>query len=568
MKRMKRGNWIKGVAVTAAVVTVIGCVGTVLINDLHVDKVSAAEKEEATEEVLTEAFGQQIISHSAESGKDETVYVIAGADGTTRNIIVSNQLKNGEGAQVLEDETTLTDIENVKGTQTYTAGSGDAITWQAEGSDIFYQGTTDAELPIGLTMTYYLDGVEIKPEELAGKSGHVVIRFDYENRAKQTAVIGGEETGVYVPFAVISGAILPLEHFSSITVSSGKILTEGNNAIIIGVAFPGLAENFNLSEETRETLAENGVDTGAVNVDAPDYLEIEADVVNFELEMTLSMILPDLFSDIDLGADIDLSGVSGQLDTLEDAMGLLSDSSRQLVDGSEQLAAGAQDLASGAASAQEGAYALAAGMQQLSDGGKAVAGGVGELAETLNDMMVQLKPAHDGYAQFEQAVGQMMAGYGMSKEQAVASVMQAQGMTQNELTYLATLSGIYDGLAANAGDMMTLVQGANDLSGGIDTANQGAWTLYDGLTALGDGANLLEDGSRTLCNGMRQFDEEGIQELAAVFSSMDNGNLVEFSERLNAVMDAGESYRTFSGAPEGVDSSVKFIIRTEAIRKD
>ncbi|MDE5819445.1 MAG: hypothetical protein K2N41_05885 [Lachnospiraceae bacterium] len=568
MKRMKRGNWIKGVAAAAAVVTVTGCVGAVLLEDLPVDKVSAAEKEEAAEEVLTEALGQQIVSHSAESGKEETVYVIAGADGATRNIIVSNQLKNGEGAQVLEDETTLTDIENVKGTQAYTTGSGDAITWQAGGSDIFYQGTTDAELPVGLTLTYYLDGVEIKPEELAGKSGHVVIRFDYENRAKQTAVIGGEETEIYVPFAVISGAILPLEHFSSITVSSGKILTEGNNAIVVGFAFPGLAENLSISDDVKDTLAENGADTEKVDVDSLDYVEIEADVVDFELEMTLSMVLPDLFSDIDLGADIDLSGVSDQLDTLKDSMTLLSDSSEQLVDGSEQLAAGARDLAAGAAGAKDGAYALAAGMQQLSDGGRAVAGGVGQLAETLNDMMIQLTPAHDGYAQFEQAVGQMMAGYGMSKEQAVASVMQAQGMTQNELTYLATLSGIYDGLAANAGDMMTLVQGANELSGGIDTVNQGAWTLYDGLTTLSDGANLLEDGSRTLYDGMRQFDEEGIQELAAAFSGVDNGNLVEFSERLNAVMDAGESYRTFSGAPEGVDSSVKFIIRTEAIRKD
>ena len=566
MKRIRHANWMKGVAVTAAVVTVTGCVGAVLINDLHVDQVSAAEKEEATEEVLTEALGQQIISHSAESGKEETVYVIAGSDGTTRNVIVSSQLKNGEGAQVLEDETTLTDIENVKGTQTYTRGSGDAITWQAEGSDIYYQGTTDAELPVGLTITYYLDGVEITPEELAGKSGHVVIRFDYENRAKQTAVIGGEETEIYVPFAVVSGAVLPLQHFSNITVSSGKILSEGNNAIVVGFAFPGLAENLSISEETRETLSENGVDMGTANVDAPDYLEIEADAVNFELEMTLSMVLPNLFSDIDLNADIDLSGVSEQLGTLEDSMTLLSDSSRQLVDGSSQLAAGAQELAEGAAGAKEGAYTLAAGSQQLSEGGKAVAGGVGQLAETLNGMMVQLQPAHDGYAQFEQAVGQLMAGYGMSKDQAVASVMQAKGMTQNELTYLATLSGIYDGLAANAGDMMTLVQGANELSVGIDTVNEGARTLYEGLNVLSEGADTLSDGSRTLYDGMRQFDEEGIQELTEAFSGMDETRLVEFSERLNAVMDAAESYRTFSGAPEGLDSNVKFIIRTEAVR--
>lgn len=565
MKRIKYSHWMKGAAVTAVVVLVTAGVGGILINDLHMEQVSAAEKEEATEGVLSEALGQQIVSHSAESGKEETVYVIAGSDGSTRSVIVSNQLKNAEGAQTLEDETTLTNIENVKGTQSYTEGSGNALTWQAGGSDIYYQGTTDAELPVGLRVTYYLDGEEISPENLAGKSGHVVIRFDYENRAVQTAVIGGEETDVYVPFAVLSGAVLPLEHFSNVSVSNGKVLSEGNNAIVVGFAFPGLSENLSISEETKETLAGNGVDAEKLDGSA-DYLEIEADAVNFELEMTLSMILPNLFSDIDLGADIDLSNVSEQLDTLEESMTLLSDSSRQLVEGSSELAAGAEELADGAAGAKEGAYALAAGTQQLTDGSKAVAGGISQLADTLTDMMTQLKPAHDGYAQFEQAVGQMMAGYGMPKEQAVASVMQAQGMTQNELTYLATLSGIYDALAANAGDMMTLVQGANEVAGGMSTVNQGAWTLCGGLDALNDGADTLADGSRTLSSGMAQFDEEGIQELTEAFAGVDGNNLLELSERLQAVKDAADSYRTFSGAPEGVDSSVKFIIRTEAVK--
>lgn len=565
MKRIKYSHWMKGAAVTAVVVLVTAGVGGILVNDLHMEQVSAAEKEEATEEVLSEALGQQVVSHSAESGKEETVYVIAGSDGSTRSVIVSNQLKNAEGAQTLEDETTLTNIENVKGTQSYTEGSGNALTWQAGGSDIYYQGTTDAELPVGLRVTYYLDGEEISPENLAGKSGHVVIRFDYENRAVQTAVIGGEETDVYVPFAVLSGAVLPLEHFSNVSVSNGKVLSEGNNAIVVGFAFPGLSENLSISEETKETLAGNGVDAEKLEGSA-DYLEIEADAVNFELEMTLSMILPNLFSDIDLGADIDLSNVSEQLDTLEESMTLLSDSSRQLVEGSSELAAGAEELADGAAGAKEGAYALAAGTQQLTDGSRAVAGGISQLADTLTDMMAQLKPAHDGYAQFEQAVGQMMAGYGMPKEQAVVSVMQAQGMTQNELTYLATLSGIYDALAANAGDMMTLVQGANEVAGGMSTVNQGAWTLCEGLDALNDGADTLADGSRTLSSGMAQFDEEGIQELTEAFAGVDGNNLLELSERLQAVKDAADSYRTFSGAPEGVDSSVKFIIRTEAVK--
>lgn len=46
-------------------------------------------------------------------------------------------------------------------------GADGALTWQADGNDIYYQGTTDKELPIDMKMTYYLDGKEISPEDLA-----------------------------------------------------------------------------------------------------------------------------------------------------------------------------------------------------------------------------------------------------------------------------------------------------------------------------------------------------------------------------------------------------------------
>lgn len=564
MMRLKNKNSAKWIAVIAASATILGGTGAALMSGNEADRVNAAEKDEA-EEMLTGVMERQIVSHSAEAGKEETVYVIAGSDGGSREVIVSNWLKNAQGADTLADVTTLTGIENVKGTQGYTAGAGDEITWEAEGSDIYYQGTTDRELPVLMTLTYYLDGEEISPQELAGKSGHVVIRFDYENRAVQTVTIGGEEEEIYVPFAVVSGAVLPLDHFSGITVSNGRILSEGNNNIVVGLAFPGLSENLSVSEEEKAALAENGVETDVFDVEIPDYIEIEADVTDFELGMTLTMMVPDAFSAVKMEGGTDLSGVSGKLETLQDSMTKLTGSSAQLVEGSAQLAAGAKELAGGALNAKEGAYSLAAGLQQLSDGGKTVAGGIGQLAGTLGSMMEQLKPAHDGYAQFGQAVAEMMTAYGMTKEQAVAGVMQAQGMTENELTYLATLSGIYDSLAANAGDLAALVQGAGDLSSGIDTANQGAWSLYDGLSTLGEGADSLSAGSRSLYEGMAQFDEEGIQALAAAAAGIDTGEATGIADRMKAVLDAADAYHTFSGAPEGVESSVKFIIRTESI---
>lgn len=52
--------------------------------------------------------------------KDETVYVIAGADGSVEKVIVSDWIKNGEKNQSIADYSELSDVENVKGDETYT----------------------------------------------------------------------------------------------------------------------------------------------------------------------------------------------------------------------------------------------------------------------------------------------------------------------------------------------------------------------------------------------------------------------------------------------------------------
>ena len=57
---------------------------------------------------------------AAEEGKEETVYVITGADGSVEKTIVSVWLKNPEEAATLSDHAELTDIKNVKGDETYT----------------------------------------------------------------------------------------------------------------------------------------------------------------------------------------------------------------------------------------------------------------------------------------------------------------------------------------------------------------------------------------------------------------------------------------------------------------
>ena len=53
------------------------------------------------------------VSAEAETSKDETVYVLAGADGTVQKIIVSDWIKNAMATDSLDDKTELSDIENI-----------------------------------------------------------------------------------------------------------------------------------------------------------------------------------------------------------------------------------------------------------------------------------------------------------------------------------------------------------------------------------------------------------------------------------------------------------------------
>ena len=193
-----------------------------------------------------------------EPRKDEVVYVMADAQGNTQKIIVSDCLKNANGESTITDASSLTDIKNVKGNESYTVDADGNLVWNADGSDIYYQGTTDKELPVDVSISYELEGKEIAPEDLVGKTGNVTIRFTYTNNEKTTVEVNGKEKEVYVPFAMISGAILPAEHFSDIEVTNGKVISEGDNNIVVGMAFPGLKDSVNI-----DSLKEKAVDEEA-----------------------------------------------------------------------------------------------------------------------------------------------------------------------------------------------------------------------------------------------------------------------------------------------------------------
>ena len=270
------------------------------------------EERQETEELLNNALDDILNTESGNANttgaadnnarnisncKEETVYVITDATGGVSDVIVSDWLKNADGSDLLNDVSILDGVENVKGNETFTVSAENTLIWQAQGHDIYYQGNTDAPLPISLHVTYYLDGREISPKDLSGLSGHIRIRFDYENLATYTSVVDGEEMTVHVPFTVVTGLILDTERFNNITVTNGKTISNSNQYLVLGVAFPGLKESLDV-DRTRlnDKLDEMKIDTEEINI--PDYIEIEADVTNFRLIMTMSAVTPDALNQL------------------------------------------------------------------------------------------------------------------------------------------------------------------------------------------------------------------------------------------------------------------------------
>ena len=209
--------------------------------------------------------------------KEETVYIFTDASGEEQKLLVSEWLRNPENADEIKDTTILSDIVNVKGDETYQAGENGEIVWNSDGDDIYYQGSTEKEAPIEMKISYTLDGREVTPEELAGKSGKVVIRYEYKNRQKEMAKVGDREEEIYVPFTVMSGMIFGDGCVKNVKVNTGKVITEGNRTIVVGLAFPGLQESLKLNENKELDLS----------LDIPDYVEVTMEAENFAMDMSM-----------------------------------------------------------------------------------------------------------------------------------------------------------------------------------------------------------------------------------------------------------------------------------------
>lgn len=425
-----------------------------------------------------------------DADKDESVYLISDANGNVNKTIVVDHLKNKDKKDTLDDASNLSDIENVKGKEKFTQ-SGDKLTWQAGGKDIYYQGTATEEPPVTQKVTYYLDGKEISPEDLAGKSGKVKIRFDYTNTTSYTETVNGEKQTVSVPFAAITGLVLG-DGFENIEVTNGKAEVSNSSSVVLGYALPGLKDSLGIKDGDLD---------GDVNI--PEYMEMTADVENFSMPAAMTFVVN--ASDYVSTDGIDTSDLDDMINDLKDASTQLQDGSKTLAEGTDTLADGLSTLQSKLGTFASGVGTLKSGLKTYTDGVSTLSGGLNTLGNSTGALV-------SGADKLNSGAGQLASGSATLKD-------GLKTYTDGASQLNTGLNQLNDNTGSLATGVTSLNDGAKTLSDGINAANKGAAGVSAGAAQLKTSIDTAKTGADSLAAGAKQVDE-GVGQLTQSLSDM------------------------------------------------
>ena len=461
----------KIVAGSMAVMMAAGLAGTYEYHN-NVMQVQAAEQKDKDTQELKETAENVLADHATDSedtgfSKEESVYVKADASGNVKKTTVSEWLKNPEKGTI-SDTSELKDIKNVKGDETFETGSNNNVSWKSEGNDIYYQGTIDKELPVDVKVSYKLDGKSISPKDLKGKSGKVEIQFSYDNKSKQTVNVNGEDVEMYTPFTMVSAMMLSSDEYSNVSVENGKLISDGDKNIVVGVAFPGLANDLNLKDLD-------------MDIDIPETVTITADVKDATVGTSITMASAELMNEFGLD-DID------SFDDLQDSIDDLEDATNQLVDGSKEAADGSKELADGVGTLNDGAGTLASGAGTLADGVNILNEKSGTLVSGVNTLA--------------SGVGTYTAG--------VASIAKnSQLISDNMQSLQGGVNKLEEQIAAQA------TQGLGEIKTNINNAKTGVDQINSAITtSLGEGKpgvqGILSNASQALTGADVTIDQNDV----------------------------------------------------------
>ena len=522
--------------------------------------------------------------------KEESVSVEADASGTPLKTTVQTKLSGIQGGQVIEDMTDLEDLNVVHGDEQFEEKDG-KVYFENRGESVSYTGTSDKSLPIQVQISYFLDGKKMDPEEIAGKKGHVRIRFDYTNTSLYE--------DIHVPFLCTSALMLS-DTFSNVSVTNGKVIDQYGNSVVMGYAIPCLAQDIHL--ERYEDL----------DLSLPEYVEVEADTSDFELDFTETFITKGLFSEMDPDTMQDLHSLTDSFNKAGDAADSLAKGGNELNSGYTILQSGITDYLNGVESLSEGMNSFQKGVDSMTSPAKDLSNAAHALSDALNNFDIssmdsessalfsaigtdieqirslsnKIQSLLDSEAALEEKVSALTKEDPSATEEFTEcfktmkeTILSMQQILQESVTDLSSrlqsidkdklkdmqsqFSQLQSAASAVASGTNALSESIQGLDTGVDTLVSSVQKISSYNAFLKTGMTQFSDGLTAYLNGVNTVNTEVLQKLKK--KAGDQGS--ELLSSIEKLQEAEKSYQVFTQLSDGQTGSVVFQIETAKISK-
>ena len=312
------------------------------------------------------------------SEKEEVVYTTLDGNGSVESTYVVNSFSAGE----ITDYGRYSAVKMLN-TDDPIQQEGEKVTFSTSAEKAYYQGDLpDAQLPWNISLTYFLDGKEVSPEELAGNSGALEICFNVTQNPECSG-------NFYQEYALQASFTLDTEQCENISAPDATIANVGGDKQLTYTVLPG-----------------EGIDT-----------TISADVQDFEMNaVSINGIR------LNLSVDMDDQKIRDKVSQLMDAVDQLDQGAAALSDGSESVKGGTSQV-------KEGASTLHSGVSQLDEGVVSLQKGLDTVQQGLNALNSQSSTLTNGSKEFQSAL------------LTIQSAVDSLSVTNEDLSALATASG-------------------------------------------------------------------------------------------------------------------------------
>ncbi len=512
-------------------------------------------------------------SGSAANGPEEVIYARLDASGDPQDAYAIVALTLDEEGTV-EHYGRYTAVSNLTDTSPIEYRGG-VVSLTAPAGRYYYQGTLrSAKMPWDIDITYTLDGQEIEPGELGGKSGDLEVSI-------HTATNSGFDPYFTENYMLQISVTLDAELCEDITSRNGTVANAGSDKQITFVVLPGGEGDIGFSAKVHD-FTMGGFTIAAVPYSMDSLMDMgEISTITSGIEQLSSAI----------------TQLTGGASAINDGAATLGENSATLTDASDQIESALKQIADGLqgydlSSMTDGLDQLkelpaylteaAAGLDTISQGLVKAADVYDLILSQIKSMAGSLGNLDSLQSQIEaavkQAVGGIIAGYitenaRLKAENAELRAQLGQTNTQEDNGSKIddnTISGdnndIADGSSGNGGDIPESIPdidlGLDDILGeigipssedltllitGMTQANQGLRDAASGIDMVVDGLMQMAIGLSSGLEDMTDFDTSAITELQTGMTEL-AVNYEQFNDGLKAYTDG------VSQLSEGMDT--------------